>query len=67
MFVLEDRTIISKGGMGLLWYTKKKFRDFILRGEWKTSLREDYSGVFVRFADQMMTPGLRSTQGVRFK
>ena len=21
-FVLEDRMIISKGGMGLLWYTK---------------------------------------------
>jgi hypothetical protein len=50
MFVLEHRMIISKGGMGLLWYTKKKFRDFILRVDWKTSRREDNSGVFVRFA-----------------
>jgi hypothetical protein len=42
--------IISEGGMGLLWYTKKKFRDFILIVDWKTSAREDNSGVFVRFA-----------------
>jgi hypothetical protein len=49
-FVPGQRMIISEGGMGLLWYTKKKFRDFILRADWKTSAREDNSGVFVRFA-----------------
>ena len=49
-FVPSQRIIISEGGMGLLWYTKKKFRDFILRADWKTSAREDNSGVFVRFA-----------------
>jgi 3-keto-disaccharide hydrolase len=49
-FVPSQRMIISEGGMGLLWYTKKKFRDFILRADWKTSAREDNSGVFVRFA-----------------
>jgi hypothetical protein len=51
MFVLGDRMIMSKGGMGLLWYTRKKFRDFILRVDWKTSRREDNSGIFLRFAD----------------
>src|SRR5689334_977639 len=50
-FVLRDKMIVSKGGMGLLWYTKKKFRDFTLRVDWKPSQREYNSGVFVRFAD----------------
>ena len=50
IFVPRQRMIISEGGMGLLWYTTKKFRDFILRADWKTSASEDNSGVFVRFA-----------------
>ena len=50
MFVLGRKMIISKGGMGLLWYTKKKFLNFILKVDWKTSTRGDNSGVFVRFA-----------------
>jgi hypothetical protein len=49
-FVVANKMIISKGGMGLLWYTKKKFLNFILKVDWKTSQRADNSGVFVRFA-----------------
>jgi len=63
MFVLEDRMIISKGGMGLLWYTKKKFRDFILRVDWKTSRREDNSGIFLRFADPDDDPWIAVNTG----
>jgi hypothetical protein len=63
MFVLEDRMIISKGGMGLLWYTKKKFLDFILRVDWKTSRREDNSGVFVRFANPHDDPWIAVNTG----
>jgi hypothetical protein len=62
-FVLEDRMIISKGGMGLLWYTKKKFRDFILREDWKTSRREDNSGIFLRFADPDDDPAIAVNTG----
>jgi hypothetical protein len=51
MFALGHKMIISKGGMGLLWYTKKKFRNFILTLDWKTSAKEDNSGVFIRFDD----------------
>jgi hypothetical protein len=54
---------ISRGGMGLLWYTKKKFRDFILRVDWKTSKREDNSGVFVRFADPLDDPSIAVNTG----
>jgi hypothetical protein len=49
-FVIEDKMIVSEGGMGLLWYTNKKFRDFVMRVDWKTSSRNDNSGIFVRFA-----------------
>jgi hypothetical protein len=39
------------GGMGLLWYCTKKFRDFVLRLEWKVCRKADNSGIFVRFSD----------------
>ena len=63
MFVLGHRMIISKGGMGLLWYTKKKFLNFILKVDWKTSTRGDNSGVFVRFADPDDDPGIAVNTG----
>jgi Domain of Unknown Function (DUF1080) len=49
-FVLQsDRSLQSQGGMGLLWYTKKKYKDFVLKVDWKVSRRNDNSGVFIRF------------------
>ncbi len=62
-FVLDNNLIISEGGMGLLWYTKKKFRNFILTVDWKTSAREDNSGVFVRFADPDDDPWIAVNTG----
>jgi 3-keto-disaccharide hydrolase len=40
----------SEGEMGLLWYTKKKFKDFVPKLDWKISRRNDNSGVFIRFS-----------------
>jgi hypothetical protein len=48
--------LMTQGGMGLLWYYKKKFKDFILRLEWKASHIEDNSGIFVRFSDPRGDP-----------
>src|SRR5919205_1930562 len=62
-FVVANKMIISKGGMGLLWYTKKKFLNFILKVDWKTSSREDNSGVFVRFADPDDDPWIAVNTG----
>ena len=42
-------TLQSKGGVGLLWYTKKKYKDFILKIDWKANNKSDNSGIFVRF------------------
>ena len=41
----------TRGGMGLLWHYKKKFKDFILMIEWRVTHIEDNSGIFVRFPD----------------
>ncbi len=63
MFVLGHKMIISNGGMGLLWYTKKKFLNFILKVDWKTSAIGDNSGVFVRFADPDADPWIAVNTG----
>ena len=50
-FNVVDGMLQSFGGMGLLWYTKKQFGDFILKVDWKVLHFSDNSGVFVRFPD----------------
>jgi hypothetical protein len=51
VIVESDKSLQSEGGMGLLWYTKKKYKDFVLKLDWKVSRRNDNSGVFIRFSD----------------
>ena len=40
-FIEYDKSLQSEGGMGLLWYTKKKYKDFILKIDWKVNRRND--------------------------
>ena len=47
----SDAALQSEGGMGLLWFSEKIYKNFILMLEWKTSDESDNSGVFVRFPD----------------
>ncbi len=54
--VLENGTIRTEGGMGLLWYTKEKFGDCVIRVVYKTGDRRANSGVFVRIADKPKDP-----------
>jgi Domain of Unknown Function (DUF1080) len=51
VLVEYDKSLRSEGGMGLLWYVKKKYNDFVLKVDWKVSRRNDNSGVFIRFSD----------------
>jgi hypothetical protein len=51
VIVESDASLQSEGGMGLLWYSEKIYKNFILELEWKVSNEEDNSGVFVRFPD----------------
>lgn len=46
---LGGNIIESDGGLGLLWFTKEQFEDFILRVDFRLSSGTDNSGVFIRF------------------
>ncbi|HVP92061.1 MAG TPA: family 16 glycoside hydrolase [Terriglobales bacterium] len=52
-FELDPKTGVlkSQGGMGLLWYSAKKFRDFVLELDFKCSRKDTNSGVFIRIPD----------------
>jgi hypothetical protein len=49
---LKDGTIETEGGMGLLWYTKEKFGNCVIRVVYKTTSKSSNSGVFIRIADK---------------
>jgi hypothetical protein len=55
-FTVERGALVSHGGMGLLWYDRRRFRDFELEVDWKVADRCDNSGVFLRFASRPRTP-----------
>ena len=46
---LGANIIESVDGIGLLWYTKEQFADFILKVDWRASNIDDNSGIFIRF------------------
>ena len=47
-FLVEDGMLKTQGGMGLLWYTREKIGNAVLRVVYKTSHPVDNSGVFIR-------------------
>ena len=49
-FELDRKTGVlkSQGGMGLLWYSARKYRDFVLELDYMCSRKETNSGVFIR-------------------
>jgi hypothetical protein len=55
-FVVEDGMLKTEGGMGLLYYTGKKFGDTTLRVVFKTNGQRDNSGVFIRLPEQPKDP-----------
>jgi len=50
--VLKDGVIQTEGGMGLLWYTKEKFGNCVIRVVYKSTSKSSNSGVFIRIADK---------------
>ena len=63
MIVESDAALQSEGGMGLLWYSENKYKNFIFRLEWKVSDEGDNSGVFVRFPDPDDNPNIAVREG----
>lgn len=56
-FELDEETgvLTSSGGMGLFWYSAKKFGDFILDVEFKSLAPETNSGIFIRVPDVLIS------------
>ncbi len=50
-FTVKDGVATGHGGMGLWWHKKRRFANFILRGEFLQEEEQADSGVFVRFPD----------------
>ena len=52
-FTLDSKTGVleSHGGMGLFWYSEKKYKNFILELDYKTSEQKANSGIFLRVPD----------------
>jgi Domain of Unknown Function (DUF1080) len=63
LIIESEKALLTQGGMGLLWYYKRKFKDFILTLEWKVSNRTDNSGVFVRFPNPFTDPNIAIDYG----
>lgn len=59
----KENALQTVGGMGLLWYYKRKFKDFILELEWKASSKEDNSGIFIRFPNPGNDPYIAINNG----
>jgi choline dehydrogenase-like flavoprotein len=55
-FVVDNGTLRSQGGLGLLWYSVAQFRDFELSVDWRITQTGDNSGVFIRFPDPIGDP-----------
>jgi len=55
-FKVEDGALETRGGMGLLWYEMRTFRDFKLQIEWKVANKCNNSGIFVRFPEKSDDP-----------
>lgn len=62
--ILQGENVLqTEGGMGLLWYYKRKFEDFTLELEWRASSRKDNSGVFIRFPNPRNDPYVAVNEG----
>jgi hypothetical protein len=55
-FTVEDRALVTHGGMGMLWYEGRTFSNFTLQVEWKVNDKCNNSGIFVRFPDKSDDP-----------
>lgn len=55
-FVVEDGELRTEGGMGLLWYSREKLGDCVIRVKYKTGTPRSNSGLYIRIADKPADP-----------
>jgi len=66
-FNLENGVATATGGMGLWWFTRRSFTNFVLRGEFVQEQPIADSGVFVRFPDPGNDPWAAVKRGHEFE
>ena len=55
-FVIENGLLRTEGGMGLLWYTREKLGNCVIRVVYKTATPRSNSGIYIRIADRPKEP-----------
>jgi hypothetical protein len=55
-FVIENGQLRTEGGMGLLWYSREKLGNCVLRVVYKTETERSNSGVYIRIAEKPSDP-----------
>jgi 3-keto-disaccharide hydrolase len=60
---VENGLIRTHGGMGLLWYTKEKIGDSVLRVVFKTDKPNSNSGVYIRIPEKPTEPWMPVNKG----
>jgi hypothetical protein len=60
---LENGVLVTRGGMGMLWYTREKFGDCRIRVVFKPTTSKDNSGVFIRIPEPPNDPWFAVNRG----
>lgn len=62
--ILQGENVLqTEGGIGLLWYYRRKFKDFTLELEWRASSTKDNSEVFIRLPNPRNGPYVAVNEG----
>lgn len=61
-FVIEDGVLKTEGGMGLLWFTERPFRDVVIRVEYRNPEARN-AGVFIRIPEPPPDPWMAVHRG----
>ncbi|HEY8551782.1 MAG TPA: DUF1080 domain-containing protein [Vicinamibacterales bacterium] len=62
-FVLENGLLKTEGGMGLLWYTREKFGNAVIRVVFRAPEKDDNAGVFIRIPEAPTEPWMPVNRG----
>jgi len=62
-FVVEDGIMKTRGGMGMLWYTREKIAHATLRVVFRMTDKESDSGVFIRIPEKPTEPWMAINRG----
>jgi Domain of Unknown Function (DUF1080) len=62
-FVIEDGLLKTEGGMGLLWYTRDKIGNAVIRVVYRAPEKTDNAGVFIRVPEKPTEPWMPVNKG----